>query len=398
MMNNIKRAFGGNIRQYGMIIALFVLMVFFQIITKGTLLMPMNISNLVAQNAYVLVLAVGMLFCIITGNVDLSVGSVVAIVGAASGIVIVRAGLPFWLGLLLCLIIGACVGAFQGFFIAYVKIPAFIVTLAGMLMFRGLTMALLKGQTISQYPNEFQYVAQGFIFQELKMTLNLGGRAVGLNVLALITGIVCSVIYLLFELNSRKNKRKYDFEVDSTPVLIIKFVLVAFVINFFTIELALYNGIPAVLVLVVALVAIYTFIANKTITGRHVYALGGNAKAARLSGVKTSKIMFLVYANMGMLAGLAGIIVAARLNAATPKAGSGFELDAIAACYIGGASASGGIGTIIGAMVGGLVMGVLNNGMSILGISVDWQQVVKGAVLLLAVTFDVYSKSKAANK
>lgn len=397
-MTNIKKAFGGNIRQYGMIIALFVLMCFFQIITKGTLLLPMNISNLVAQNAYVLILAVGMLFCIITGNVDLSVGSIVAVVGAISGIVIVRLGVNLWLGLLICLLIGIATGAFQGFFIAYIKIPAFIVTLAGQLMLRGLTMVLLKGQTISQYPQGFQYVAQGFIFQNSKISLNMGGKPVTLNLVAVIAGIIGSIIYLLFELNSRKNKRKYDFEVDSTPVLIAKFILVSFVINFFTIELALYNGIPAVLVLVVLLVAIYTFVANKTITGRHVYAMGGNEKAAKLSGVKTSKMMFLVYANMGLLAGLAGIVVAARLNAATPKAGSGFELDAIAACYIGGASASGGIGTIIGAIVGGLVMGVLNNGMSIMGISVDWQQVVKGAVLLLAVTFDVYSKSKASAK
>lgn len=397
-MGNLKKAFGGNIRQYGMIIALFVLMCFFQIITKGTLLMPMNISNLVAQNAYVLILAIGMLFCIITGNVDLSVGSIVAIIGAVSGILIVRMELPFWLGLIICMLIGIMVGAFQGFFIAYVKIPAFIVTLAGMLMFRGLTMALLKGQTISQYPKQFQFAAQGFVFQSAKIPFEFGGKAMTLNIFAVIAGIVCSVIYLLFELNSRTNKRKYNFPVDSTPVLIIKVLLVAAVINFFTVELALYNGIPAVLLIVVLLVAIYTFIANKTIIGRHVYALGGNAKAAKLSGVKTSKIMFMVYANMGLLAGLAGIIVAARLNAATPKAGSGFELDAIAACYIGGASASGGIGTIIGAIVGGLVMGVLNNGMSILGVSVDWQQVVKGAVLLLAVTFDVYSKSKSSSK
>ncbi len=397
-MDVIKKAFGGNMRQYGMIIALFALMLFFQILTKGTLLMPMNISNLVSQNAYVLILAVGMLFCIVTGNVDLSVGSVVAFVGAISGIFIVNMGMPFWLGLLVCLAIGALAGAMQGWFIAYVKIPAFIVTLAGMLMYRGLTMALLQGKTISQYPKGFQYSAQGFLAQNAKIELMIAGQAYTLNLFALAVGILASVIYLLFELNSRKNKRKYGFEVDSTPVLAVKFLLVTAIINFFTIELALYRGIPAVLVIVVALVTIYTFIANKTVIGRHVYALGGNAKAAKLSGIKTSKVMFLVYTNMGMLAGLAGIVVAARLNAATPKAGSGFELDAIAACYIGGASAAGGIGTIIGAIVGGLVMGVLNNGMSIMGVSVDWQQVVKGAVLLAAVTFDVYSKSKASNK
>ncbi len=397
-MDNLKKLFSGNIRQYGMIIALFVLMCFFQIITKGTLLLPMNISNLVSQNAYVLILAIGMLFCIITGNVDLSVGSIVAFIGAISGILIVRLGLPFWLGILICLAIGALAGAFQGLFIAYIRIPAFIVTLAGMLMYRGLTMAILKGQTISQYPKEFQYSAQGFIFQTAKIPFEFFGKAMTLNVVAVLVGIVATIAYFLFELKARSNKRKYGFEIDSTPVLLIKVILVAAVINFFTIELALYNGIPAVLLIIVILVGIYTFVANKTIVGRHVYALGGNEKSAKLSGVKTKKVMFLVYTNMGILAGLAGIIVAARLNAATPKAGSGFELDAIAACYIGGASAAGGVGTIIGAIVGGLVMGVLNNGMSILGVSVDWQQVVKGAVLLLAVTFDVYSKSKSSVK
>ncbi len=393
-MENLKKGFTGNIRQYGMVIALFVLMILFEILTKGTLLMPMNVSNLVSQNAYVLILAVGMLFCIITGNVDLSVGSIVALVGAVSGIVIVRMGMPFWLGIIICIIMGGLVGAFQGWYIAYMRIPAFIVTLAGMLMYRGLTMTFLQGQTISQYPKGFQYIAQGFIMQSTKIQFN----NISLNIIALLSGIIGTIIYILFELNSRKNKLKYNFEVDSTGILIAKFIVVAAVINFFTIELALYQGIPAVLVLILVLVIFYTFIANKTIIGRHIYAMGGNEKAAKLSGIKTKKDLFLVYTNMGILAGIAGMVVAARLNAATPKAGSGFELDAIAACYIGGASASGGIGTIIGAIVGGLVMGVLNNGMSILGVPVDMQQVVKGAVLLLAVTFDVYSKSKSSVK
>lgn len=395
-MENFKKGFSGNLRQYGMVIALFVLIVFFQIVTKGTLLMPMNVSNLVSQNAYVLILAIGMLFCIITGNVDLSVGSIVALVGAVSGILIVRLGVPFWLGIIICLIIGAIVGAFQGWYIAYMRVPPFIVTLAGMLMYRGLTMTFLQGQTISQYPKGFQFLAQGFVLQSAKIKFPMGGSEISLNIVAILAGIIASIIFIISELNSRKNKLKYDFEVDSPTVLIIKFVIVTAIINFFTIELALYNGIPAVLVIVVALVIVYTFIGNKTIIGRHIYAMGGNEKAAKLSGVKTKKDLFLVYMNMGILAGLAGMIVAGRLNAATPKAGSGFELDAIAACYIGGASASGGIGTIIGAIVGGLVMGVLNNGMSIMGVPVDMQQVVKGAVLLLAVTFDVYSKSKSS--
>ena len=397
-METIKKIFSGNIRQYGMVIALFVLMIFFAIVTKGVLLLPMNVSNLVSQNAYVLILAVGMLFCIITGNVDLSVGSIVALVGAISGIIIVRMGIPFWLGIIFCIVIGGAVGAFQGWYIAYMRVPAFIVTLAGMLMYRGLTMNFLGGQTISQYPRGFQFLAQGFVLQSSTIRLPLVGGGISLNILAILLGIIASVIYIIFTLSSQRGKQKYNFEVDPPSVLILKFIVITIIINFFTIEFALYKGIPAVLLIIVALVVIYTFIANKTILGRHIYAMGGNEKAAKLSGVKTKKDLFLVYANMGILAALAGMIVAARLNAATPKAGSGFELDAIAACYIGGASASGGIGTIIGAIVGGLVMGVLNNGMTILGFSIDMQQVVKGAVLLLAVTFDVYSKSKSSVK
>ncbi len=400
-MENLKKMFGGNMRQYGMIIVLFVLMIFFAIITKGTLLMPQNVSNLVSQNAYVLILAVGMLFCILTGNVDLSVGSIVAIVGAVSGVLIVNMHVPFWLGIIICLIVGLAIGAFHGVFIAFLNIPPFIVTLAGMLMFRGLTMSVLNGATISQYPDGFQFIAQGFLLRDVTIPFplfNIAGKPATLNVVAVITGIIGCIIYLIASLQSRKTKMKYNFEVDSIGVLLLKFVMIAIVILFFTVELAFHNGIPVVLLIIVALVAIYTVIANKTVTGRHIYAMGGNAKAAKLSGVKTKKMMMLAYANMGMLAALAGIVVAARLNAATPKAGNGFELDAIAACFIGGASAYGGIGTVMGAIVGALVMGILNNGMSILGVSVDLQQVVKGGVLLLAVVFDVFSKSKASAK
>lgn len=380
-MDKVKGLFKGNIRRYGMGIALVSIMVLFEILTGGILLKPLNITNLILQNSYILILAIGMLLVIITGNVDLSVGSVAAFIGAIGAMLMVNYKVPVILAVAICLCIGALVGAWQGFWIAYIRIPAFIVTLAGMLVFRGLTLVILQGQTIAPFPQSFQVISSGFV--PGKFT-------------AIIVGIIISVIYIFMELNSRKNKLKHNFEVPSTTVLIIKCLFAIIVINIFTYWLAAYKGIPTVLVLLTILIVGYSFIANKTILGRHVYAVGGNEKAAQLSGVKTKKTLFLAYMNMGIIAALAGMVFAGRLNAATPKAGTNFELDAIAACYIGGASALGGIGTIFGAIIGGLVMGVLNNGMSILGVGVDWQQTIKGLVLLAAVAFDIYTKSKAS--
>ncbi|MBN1498765.1 MAG: sugar ABC transporter permease [Spirochaetes bacterium] len=390
-MTGIKNYFKNNIRQYGMIIALVFIMVLFQLLTRGILFKPMNITNLVLQNAYVLILAVGMLLAIITGNIDLSVGSVVAFVGALAAVMMVTLKVPVALAVIISLLIGLSAGSFQGLFIAYFKIPPFIVTLAGMLIFRGMTMVILKGQTLAPFPVSFQAIAAGY----------LPGReltVLGLNLIAVIFGIVLSLIYIFFEFNSRRNKQRYGFELLPLSFELIKWTLIIISINALTISLAAYNGIPIVLLLLLVIIIIYTFITQKTIAGRHIYALGGNAKAAKLSGVKTERVMFWVYANMGMLAAVAGLVVAGRLNAATPKAGNMFELDAIAACFIGGASASGGIGTVIGAIVGGLVMGVLNNGMSIMGVSVDWQQAIKGLVLLGAVCFDVYTKNKSGSR
>lgn len=386
-MNSIKSFFKNNIRQYAMALALVVIMILFQIITGGILFKPLNITNLILQNSYVLILGIGMLLAIITGNVDLSVGSVVAFVGAVSAIFMIKMQMPVIPAVILCLIIGALIGAWQGFWIAYARIPAFIVTLAGMLVFRGLTMVLLKGQTVSPYKESFQAMANGFFLSDSFVVNKL-------NMIAVITGIVLSIIFILLEYRNVQNQKKYNFETLSIPLVIGKTAIIVVGINLLTISLAAYKGIPIVLILIVALIAIYTFITQKTIAGRHIYALGGNEKAATLSGIKTKRVMFWVYVNMGLLAALAGLVVAGRLNAATPKAGTNFELDAIAACYIGGASASGGIGTIIGAIIGALVMGVLNNGMSIMGVGIDWQQAIKGMVLLAAVAFDVYTKSK----
>lgn len=378
----------GNIRQYVMVIALAVVIIFFEIITKGVLLMPLNISNLISQNAYILILAIGMLLCILTGgNVDLSVGSVAGFVGAISAILMVKMDVPIFLTIIISIVIGILIGMWQGMWIAYVGVPAFIATLAGMLIFRGLTMVVLQGTSLAPLPTGYTFFASGFISDITPE----GGK----NVLALIAGALASVLYILAELNKRRNKRKYGFEVSSNAAFIPQILGIVLVVNAFTFALASYKGIPMVLVIVVALVGIYTFITTKTIPGRHIYAFGGNPKAAQLSGVNTKKVMFWVYTNMGLMAALAGIIFTGRLNSATPKSGVNFELDAIAACFIGGASTSGGVGTVIGAMVGGLLMGVLNNGMSIMGVSIDWQQAIKGFVLLAAVAFDVYSKSKS---
>ncbi len=387
-MENIKAFVKKNIRQYTMALALVVIMVFFQILTNGVLFKPMNVTNLILQNSYVLILAVGMLIVILTGNVDLSVGSVAAFIGAISAIFMVRMNMSVPLAVIICLIIGALVGAWQGFWIAYVRIPAFIVTLAGMLIFRGLTMVILKGQTIAPFPDSFAIAANGF----LPETLKIGD----LNLIAVVAGILLSILYIFMTIKQINNRKKYNIEGEPIGFAIFITSVVVIAINLFTMSLANYKGIPIVLVLIGALILIYTFITEKTIAGRHVYALGGNEKAAKLSGIKTQRVMFWVYVNMGLLSAIAGLIVSARLGAATPKAGTNYELDAIAACFIGGASASGGIGTIMGAIIGALVMGVLNNGMSIMGLGIDWQQAIKGLVLLVAVAVDVYTKSKSS--
>lgn len=388
MNNKVGTLLKGNIRQYVMVIALVIVIVLFQVTTNGVLLKPLNVSNLISQNAYILILAIGMLLCILTGgNVDLSVGSVAGFVGAISAIMMLKWNVPVLPTIIVSLLLGLLIGCWQGFWIAYVGVPAFIATLAGMLIFRGLTLVVLQGTSLAPLPAGYTFLASGF--------LPSLGNVSGHNLLAILLGIVASILYIIRELSSRNNKKRYGFEVSPYAVFIPQVIGIVVVINAFTYSLSSYKGIPMVLVIVIVLVLIYSFITMKTIPGRHIYAFGGNAKAAQLSGVNTKKVMFWVYANMGVMAALAGIIFTGRLNSATPKAGVNFELDAIAACFIGGASTSGGVGTIVGAMVGGLLMGVLNNGMSIMGISIDWQQTIKGFVLLSAVAFDVYSKSKS---
>ena len=371
--------------KYSMIIILAVLLVAFQLMTDGIFWRPLNITNLVLQNSHILVLAAGMLLVVLLGHVDLSVGSVMAFVGAIAGVLMVNNGISPWLAVPLCLLMGAVIGAWPGFWVAYVGIPAFIVTLSGLLMFRGLTQVVLGGQSLAPFPKAFQQISTGYLPDIA------GGQ---IHLLSMILGVVITGILILGQWRTRERRKKNLFEVESMAAFAFKAVFTAVVFLGATYIFASYQGYPIILIVLGVIVAAYGFLTNKTVAGRQIYATGGNKKAAELSGIKTKKITFWVFVNMGMMAALAGLVLAARLNAATPQAGTSMELDAMAAVYFGGASTSGGIGTVMGAIVGGLVMGVLNNGMSILGVGVDWQQAIKGLILLLAVVLDIYNKKK----
>jgi putative multiple sugar transport system permease protein len=386
-MKSLTSFLKNNIRDYAMLIALVVIMILFQFLTKGILFKPVNITNLVLQNSYIIAMALGMLLIIISGWIDLSVGSVVAVIGAVASVLIVKMDVNWIITVGICLILGAVVGAWQGYWVAYVKIPAFIVTLAGMLIFRGLTFVLLQGESIGPFPTGFQKISTGFIPDFFHIE--------GIHLTTIIIGAILAVALVFLDYRTRQNERKYGFEVIPIYIFIIKNVIVSAAIMGLCYILASYKGLPNVLVLLFLLITFYSFVSSQTVIGRRIYALGGNEKAARLSGVNTPKLLFGTFINMGVLSALAGLIVTARLNSATPNAGDGMELDVIAACFIGGASASGGIGKVIGAVVGAFIIGVMNNGMSIMGLGIDWQKVVKGLVLLAAVLFDVYQKNKS---
>lgn len=392
-MNALIAILKKNVRQYMMVIALAVAMIAFGILTDGIFFRPVNLTNLVLQNSYVLVLAVGMLLCTLTGNVDLSVGSVVCFIGALCGVMMVDMGWNPYVVILISLGIGALIGMWQGFWIAFVNVPPFIATLAGMLIFRGLGQVIMKGQTKAPFPREFQIMASGYIPDPFG-GLTFGGTT--LHAFSLLIGAVIVALIVFAEVNKRKNQKKYDFDLLPFGIWLAKIIFIAAVLIGFTFVFAMYKGFPNILILLGVLILGYQFVASKTVQGRHIYALGGNRKAAELSGVKVKWVMFWIYTNMAILASVAAMVFTARLNSATPKAGQNFEMDAIAACYVGGSAVSGGIGTVIGAVVGGLFIGVLNNGMSIIGISTDWQQAIKGFVLLGAVAFDLYSKSRSS--
>ena len=371
-----------NIRQYGILFALIIIMLFFQVVTGGILFKPVNLTNLFLQNSHIVILAVGMLLVIVAGHIDLSVGSVAAFVGALAGIMSVKMGLPTPIVIVLALAAGAVIGAIQGYWI-----PSFIVTLAGMLVFRGLTMWLLGGQNIGPFPPGFQMIASGFIPDILG-----SGKP---NILSLVLGWGAAIAILWMQISTRKQQEKMGVADEPFAFFAGKNAIIFIAIVGMTWGLANFRGLPNVFIVMAVLVGLYAFISERTTVGRRIYAIGGNAKAAKLSGINSERVVFLTFANMGMLAALAGVVVSARLNSATPKAGVAFELDAIAAVFVGGASMSGGVGTVIGAVVGAFIMGVMNNGMSILGIGIDYQQVIKGLVLMAAVIFDVSNKSKS---
>lgn len=377
-----------DVRQYGILGALAVIIILFQILTGGKLLLPANINNLIQQNAYVLILAVGMIIVIIAGHIDLSVGSVVAVVGAITAIAITQWGLPWFAAVLIGLAAGAVIGIWQGFWIAYVGIPAFIVTLAGMLLFRGLTLVLLTGGTINALPDEFVAIGKGSLPQSLGTML--GGHDVVTMLIALV--VVAAVIGS--QLRTRARRKKLDLPVEPGAALIAKLAIVAIAVLAFAWLLSAHKGLPIILIILAVLIMLYTFILQRTVFGRNVYAMGGNLFAAKMSGVRTERVNFLIFVNMGVLAALAGIVTTARAGGAVASAGNTYELDAIAAAFIGGAAVTGGVGTVIGAVIGAMIMGVLNMGLSILSVDSAWQSVIKGLVLLLAVAIDVLGKRR----
>lgn len=384
-----KKTVNLSLKQYGMVFAMLAIFIIFLALTGGTNATPMNMNNLIMQNSYVVILATGMLLCVLTGNVDLGVGSYVALCGAVAAKLIVENNMSIPIAFLIAILVGIAFGAFNGFFIAYLNIPPFVVTLAGMLIGRGLTYTLLENKTVGPLPNAYVKVGAGF-FMTSKVPFGSGT----IDIVTIIAAIIASILVIGAELKNIKTQQKYGFAMAPTWQTGLKVAATLVILWFFFLKIAAYNGIPIILILMAVIVGIYHFITSKTVAGRQVYALGGNEKAARLSGIDTKKVYFWVYTNMGFLAAIAGIVLSARNASATPKAGDGFELDAIAACYIGGAAASGGVGTVVGAVIGAFVMGILNNGMFLIGLSTDLQKVVKGLVLLGAVTFDVLSSKK----
>jgi putative multiple sugar transport system permease protein len=382
---------GGHLRENGMLVALIAIVVFFTVLLRFqpqpiNFLNAQNITNVFLQNGHVIILALGMLLVIVSGHIDLSVGSVAAFTGAVAAWLTVGVGLPFWLVIPLTLIVGGLIGAVQGYWVAYWRIPSFIVTLAGMMVFRGATLWLLGGQNIGPFPKAFQSLSSGFIPDLTGM-----GRPHGLT-LILIAAAVLAIVWT--GLKARRSDAAFGVAAEPMAVFLARNLILAAGIAFVGYQLASFRGLPNVLMVLVLLTVVYAFFTENTVTGRRVYAVGGNEKAARLSGIRTDRLVFLCFVNMGVLAALAGMIVTARLNSATPKAGVGFELDAIASVFIGGASMAGGSGKIVGVVIGALIMGIMNMGMSIQGIGIDYQQMIKGLVLLVAVIFDVYNKSK----
>jgi len=387
-------SFKSNLRENGMLMALIAIVVFFTLVLRTYPAQPIdflsaqNITNIFLQNSYVIIMALGMLLVIVAGHIDLSVGSVVGLTGAISAVLVIKQGMPWWVGILAALAVGLLIGAWQGFWVAYVGIPAFIVTLAGMLLFRGLTQRVLDNISLSPFPAEYGNVATGFI------NGLLGGN--GFDVFTLLVGGIGVAGYAVSGFRTRLARIRYQQPVESFLLFVARVVLVGTVVMAFAWQLAHARGLPVVLIILGVLILAYGIVTKRTVFGRQVYAIGGNLAAATLSGVKVRAVNFWIFVNMGVLGAVAGIVFSSRSNGAQPAAGFTFELDAIAAAFIGGAAVTGGVGTVVGAVVGGLIMAVMSNGMQLMGIDQSIQSVVKGLVLLLAVAFDVYNKRRAA--
>jgi putative multiple sugar transport system permease protein len=387
-----------NIRDYALLLSLLAIMVFFQIATGGILFTPLNMTNIILQNSYIVIMALGMLLVIVAGHIDLSVGFLSGFVGAIAGVLMVSN--PYWpaewkMGtvpaIVICLAVGTAIGALQGWFVARFKIPAFIVTLAGMLIFRGLMIAMLSGRNLGPFPTSFQALSNGYVPDLLGFM-----APAGFNLFAFAAGIVVTVMVLWSNWKSRSLEQQHGMAEEPIELFYVRNALIAIAFLGFAWIMASHRGLPNVMITMFALVALFMFLTTRTTFGRRVYAMGGNEKATRLSGINTERITIQIFAIMGALSALAGLVYAARLNSAQPKAGQGLELDVIAACFIGGAAVTGGVGKVTGVVIGAFIMGVMNNGMGIMGVGIDWQQVIKGAVLLLAVFLDVYYKNKAA--
>jgi putative multiple sugar transport system permease protein len=410
LRNRLK---GVDLRQNAIFLALLVLIAYFAITTPNhASLTPDNWSNLVVQNGYILVLAIGMVMIIIAGHIDLSVGSVAAFIGAVSGILAVRPlvqdgwdwlpASPWWAAIILAIMFGAIVGMWQGFWVAYVGIPAFIVTLAGMLIFRGLALMTLQNSNIGPFPDSFRAIGNGFVDKENTLGIKLAdifnytvaqGETLP-NATAIVITAAGVIALLASSFITRRGRIKYQQTVEPRTWFIIKNILLATMISYVGAKLSQANGIPWTLVLLIVLIMIYTVVMKKTTFGRHIYAIGGNLNAAVLSGINVRRVNFWLFVNMGALSALSGILITARMNSAVPKAGDGFELDAISSVFIGGASVQGGVGTVTGSIVGGMIQGVLGNGMNLNSVGIDFQMFIKGLVLLFAVAFDVWSKRR----
>ena len=408
---NVSNTLKAVLKSNTMLFILVGVMILFEILIRitghGSLFAPANVTNIIRQNAYVAILATGMLLCILTGgNIDLSVGSVVALVGALAGVFIVNWGWPIWLAVVACLILGTAIGAFHGFFIAYIHIPPFITTLAGMLLWRGVATIVLDGRPIAPFPQKYLNLFESYLPVSTDATYEKFGDIELFDeyvdkytlMVTLIVTLIAILAYVILEIVNRRNKIKKNYTVQSKSSFIAKLVVLSIVIFIIGQFLARDRGLPVVLILLGVIIAAYSYFTQNTVPGRYLYAIGGNEKAARLSGVNTKNVMFFAYTNMGFIAAVAALVTIARMNSAQPTAGQNYEMDAIASCFIGGASAYGGTGTVGGAVVGAIFMGVLNNGMSILGVDMNWQRAVKGMVLLAAVIFDVVSKQKKASK